>query len=80
MCKNVDKNIIKNLSSKCSQKLLNHVKQSAADALKIASKRAIQKTVEAPDDLIGYKKKLHQSIIQKQMKKKYLRNDLYFQN
>ena len=57
MCKNVDKNIIKNLSSKCSQKLLNHVKQSAADALKIASKRAIQKTVEAPDDLIGYKKK-----------------------
>ena len=32
----------KNLSSKYSQKLLDHAKQSATDALKTASKRAIQ--------------------------------------
>ena len=31
----------KNLSSKCSQKLLDYVKQSAADALKNTSQRAI---------------------------------------
>ena len=31
-----------NLSSKYSQKLLDHAKQSATDALKTASKRAIQ--------------------------------------
>ena len=44
MGKNIDKNISENLRSKCSQKLLNHVKQFASDALKTASKRAIQKT------------------------------------
>ena len=32
----------KNLSSQYSQKLLDHAKQSATDALKTASKRAIQ--------------------------------------
>ena len=32
----------KKLSSKYSQKLLDHAKQSATDALKTASKRAIQ--------------------------------------
>ena len=43
----------KNLSSKYSQKILDHAKQSATDALKNSSKRAIQKTAEATDDLIG---------------------------
>ena len=47
MGKNIRKNIRKNLSSKCSHKHLDHAKQSATDTIKIVSKRAIQKTVEA---------------------------------
>ena len=38
MSKKIGKNISKNLSSKYSHKLLDHDKQSAADAFKIASK------------------------------------------
>ena len=34
MGKNIGKNISKSLSGKCSQKLLDHAKQSATDALK----------------------------------------------
>ena len=45
----------KNVSSKYSQKLLDHAKRSATDTLKTASKRAIQKTAEAAGDLIGNK-------------------------
>ena len=37
------------------QKLLDHAEQSAKDALKISSKRVIQKTAEATGDLIGNK-------------------------
>ena len=48
-------NISKNLSGKYSQKLLDHVKQSATDALKTSSKRVIQKAAEANGDLIGNK-------------------------
>ena len=48
-------NISKNLNSSYSQKFLGHAKQSATDALKTASKRAIQKTAEATVDLIGNK-------------------------
>ena len=40
---NIGKIISKNLSSKHSQKLLDYAKQSATDALKTASKRAIQR-------------------------------------
>ena len=47
------KNISKILSGNYSQKLLDHVKQSATDAFKTASRRAIQKTAEANGDLIG---------------------------
>ena len=43
MGKNIVKDISKNLSGKYSQKLLDHAKQSATDAFKTASKRAIQK-------------------------------------
>ena len=39
MGKNIGENIIKNAKGKYSQKLLNHAKQSAADALKTASKK-----------------------------------------
>ena len=49
------KNISKILSGNYSQKLLDHAKQSATDAFKTASRRAIQKTAEANGDLIGNK-------------------------
>ena len=46
---------VKDLSGKYSQKLLDHVKQSATDAFKAASKKEIQETAEATSDLIGNK-------------------------
>ena len=49
------KNMGKNLSSKYGQKLLDSAKKSTTDAIKTASKRAIQKTAEATYDLIGNK-------------------------
>ena len=51
----IGKNISKNVSSKYSQKLLDYAKQSATDAFKISSEKAIQKAAEAPGDLIGNK-------------------------
>ena len=41
--RNIGKYVSKNLSSRYSQKLLDHSKKFVADALKTASKRAIQK-------------------------------------
>ena len=58
LAKNMDKNskiIRKNLSSKYGQNFLDHGKQSAADALKTASKRSFPKTAEPTGDLIGNK-------------------------
>ena len=49
------KNMGKNLSNKYGQKLLDSAKKSTTDAIKTASKRAIQKAAEANDDLIGTK-------------------------
>ena len=49
------RNIRKELSIKYSQKLLDHAKQSATDALKTSSKRVIQKIAEATVDLSGNK-------------------------
>ena len=49
------KNMGKNLSNEYSQKLLYSTKKSATDAIKTASKRAIQTTAEATGDLIGNK-------------------------
>ena len=57
------KNIGKSLSNKSAatratnvaQKLLDIPKKSTTDAIKTASKRAIQKTTEATGDLIGNK-------------------------
>ena len=76
----------KNLNSKYSQKLLDYAKQSATDALKTVSKRAIQKTAEVTGDLIENKmitlqesQKLHHRIIQKQLRKKQLEKDIYLQ-
>ena len=42
----------KNLSDKYGQKLFDSAKKSPTEALKIASKRAIQKTAEASADLV----------------------------
>ena len=50
------KNIGKNLSNKYGQKIIDTAKKSTTDAIKTASKRAIQKTAEATGDLIGNKK------------------------
>ena len=85
MGKNIGKNISKNQISKCGQGLLAHAKQSAADAPKTASKRAIQKTVEATGNLIGNKiliklqesQKLQHRIVQLRMRKKFLEKDMY---
>ena len=49
------KNIGKNLSNKYGQKLLDSAKKSTTDAIKTASKRAIQKIAEATGDLVGNK-------------------------
>ena len=49
------KNMGKHLSNKYGTKLLDSAKKSTADAIKTASKRAIQKTAEVTGDLIGNK-------------------------
>ena len=43
----------KSLSNKYGQKLFDSAKKSTTDAIKTASKRAIQKTAEATGNLIG---------------------------
>ena len=84
MAKNIAKKISKNLIGKFSQKLLDHGKNSATDALKTSSKRVIQKTGEETGDLIITKsltklrkfQKIYNEIIQRQLRmniiKKYL--------
>ena len=44
--------VAKNVRNKYGQKLGNSAKKSATDALKIAGKRAIQKTAESSGDLV----------------------------
>ena len=67
------KNMGKSLSNKYGQKLLDSAKKSTADAIKIASKRAIQKTAETTRDLIGNKSADKIKIISKSTKE--LRKD-----
>ena len=55
MDKNISKIIRKDLSSKYNQKLFDHAKKSATDAIKTSSKTVIQKTAEVTSDLIGIK-------------------------
>ena len=55
MSKNICENISKSLIGKCSQKILDHAKQSATDGLKTASKRTMQKTTKGTVDSIGHK-------------------------
>ena len=47
--------VAKTMSNKYRQKLVDTAKKSAADAIKTASKRAIQKTAETTGYLIGNK-------------------------
>ena len=47
--------VTKHLGNKYGQKRLDGAKKSTTDAIKTASKRAIQKTAEATGDLIGNK-------------------------
>ena len=49
------KNMGKSLTNKYIQKLLGSAKKSTTDAIKTASKRAIQNTAEATGDFIGNK-------------------------
>ena len=49
------KNMGKSLNNKYDQKLLDSAKKSTTDAIKTASKRAIQKTAEETSDLIRNK-------------------------
>ena len=96
MDKIIVKNISKIWSIKYRKKHFDHAKQSATDALKTASKGVIRKTAEPTGEklLTQYlswttvklrksHKKLHQIIIQKQLKviliKKNLKKDIYLQ-
>ena len=47
------KNMGKNLSNKYGQNVLHSAKKSTTDAIKTASKRAVQKIAEATGELIG---------------------------
>ena len=47
--------VAKNMNNKYGQKLVDTAQKSATDAIKTASKRAIQKTAEATRDLVGNK-------------------------
>ena len=53
--KSMLKNIGKNVFGKCSQKFLDHAKQSATDAVKTTPKIEIQKSAEVTGNLIGHK-------------------------
>ena len=69
------KNKGKNLNNKYSQKLIDTAKKSTTDAIKTASKRAIQKTAEATGDLIGNKIAGKITNISKKPDKEILNND-----
>ena len=47
--------VTKNLSNKYGQRLFDSAKNSTTNAIKIASKRVIQKTAEVTSDLTGNK-------------------------
>ena len=49
------KSLSKNLNGKSSPKLHDHAKESATDAFKTTSKKAIQKLAKATGNLIGNK-------------------------
>ena len=69
------KNMGKNSSNKYGQKLLDNAKKSTTDAIKSASKRAIQKAEEGNGDLIGNKIADKITSVSKKKSTKELPND-----
>ena len=69
------KNMGKSLSNKYGQKRIDSAKRSTADAIKTASKRAIQKRAEATGDLIGNKIADKITSVSKKKSTKALPND-----
>ena len=65
----------KSLSNKNGQKRIDSAKRSTADAIKTASKRAIQKRAEATGDLIGNKIADKITSVSKKKSTKALPND-----
>ena len=63
MVKNIIKDLIKNVSTKYSQKLLDHAKQSVIDTLKTSLKRVIHKIKKAEIKRVIHKKKQKQFVI-----------------
>ena len=55
MYKYISKSISKNVSSKFSQKRIDHAKHFTINEVKATSKKVIQKTAVAANDLIGNK-------------------------
>ena len=74
MDKKIAKNISKSFSGKYIQKYLDLVKQSATDAFKTASKRAIQKDQKQLVIYLVIQRQLRMS-----MKKRYLKKDIHLQ-
>ena len=71
----LQKNMGKSLSNKYGKELLDSAKKSTTDAIKTASKRAIQKTVEATGNLIGNKIADKMTCVSKKRSTKYLPNE-----
>ena len=69
------KNMGKSLSNKYGQKLLHNAKNFTTDAIKTASKRAIQKTAEVTGDLIGNKNADKITSVSKKKSVKELQNN-----
>ena len=65
----------KNLNNKCGQKILDSANKSTRDAIKTASKRAIQKTAEATGDLIDSKIADKTTSVSTKLRSKALQND-----
>ena len=75
------KNMGKNLSNKCSQKLLDSAEKYMTDAIKTVSKREIRKTAEATGDLINNKiadiiASISKKSSEKNSKKSHLKDEL----
>ena len=68
-------NLVKNLSNKYGQNLHHSAEKPTTDPIKIAQKRAIQKTAEATGDLIGNKSTDKITSVSKQSTKKLYNND-----
>ena len=71
MRENISKSISKNVSSKFSQKRIDHAKHFTINWIKATSKRVIQKTAQETGDLIGNKIVDKITRVPKTLKKNY---------